>query len=55
MAHLLTKHETAVELRITIRTLERWIREGRIAVVKLSPGTVRVDRAEVDRLLEASR
>jgi excisionase family DNA binding protein len=50
MAHLLTKDEAADQLRISIRTLERWVSEGRLTVIKLSPGAVRVDQAEVDRL-----
>lgn len=51
MAHLLTKNEAADRLRISRRTLERWVRDGRLAVVKPSPGTVRVDPAEIDRLI----
>lgn len=50
MAHLLTKYEAAVRLRVSMRTLERWVRDGRLAVVKLSPGTVRIDSSEVDRI-----
>lgn len=55
MAHLLTKDEAAAQLGVSRRTLERWAQDGRLAVVKLSPGVVRVQPAEVERLIDASR
>lgn len=50
MANLLTKYEAATQLRISIRTLERWVEAGSLEVVKLPSGIVRIDAAEVARL-----
>lgn len=50
MANLLTKYEAATQLRISIRTLERWVADGTLEVVKLPSGAVRIDAAEVTRI-----
>ena len=55
MAYLLTKNEAAARLTVSRRTLERWIKDGRLPTIKPSPGVVRVDLADVDRLIEDSR
>lgn len=55
MAHLLTKDEAAARFSISRRTLERWIADGRLSTIKPSPGVVRIDAADVDRLIEDSR
>jgi excisionase family DNA binding protein len=51
MANLLTKYEAATQLRVSIRTLERWVADGSLKVVKLPSGAVRIDAAEVARLI----
>ncbi|HEY3545051.1 MAG TPA: helix-turn-helix domain-containing protein [Propionicimonas sp.] len=53
MANMLTKNEAAQILGISRRTLERWVESGRLAVVKLSPGSVRVSPDEIARLTQA--
>lgn len=55
MAHLLTKDQAAARLAVSRRTLERWIKVGRLATIKPSPGVVRIDAADVDRFIEGSR
>lgn len=55
MSHLLTKDEAAARFSISRRTLERWIRDGRLSTIKPSPGVVRIDADDVDRLIEDSR
>lgn len=55
MAHLLSKGEAAARLGISVRTLERWIADGRLPASKPSPGTVRIDDADIDQLIEASK
>lgn len=44
---LLTKDEVADLLRVSRRTLNRWMAQGRIPFFRLSPGTVRFSHAEV--------
>lgn len=52
---LLDTDAAAAFLGVSTRTLARWARNGRLAVVRLTPGPgsgrVRVARAEVARLL----
>lgn len=50
---MLTKKEAANLLRVTVRTLTNWIRDGRIAVAKPCR-RVLVPSSEVERLLAAS-
>jgi len=51
---LRTRKEAASLLRVSLSTLERWERSGRLAPVRLSPGTIRYRRDDIDQLLEAS-
>lgn len=51
---LLDPDAAADFLGVSRRTLDRWVRSGRLAVVRLTPGgsgRVRVPRAELGRLL----
>lgn len=52
---LLDTDAAAEFLGVTTRTLARWARSGRLAVVRLTPGPgtgrVRIPRAEIARLL----
>ena len=47
---LLTINEVAKEFRVHPRTIKRWVKAGRLAVIRLSPNTVRVDESEIQRL-----
>ncbi|MFF0707445.1 helix-turn-helix transcriptional regulator [Gordonia sputi] len=49
--HLLTKAEVCEEVRISERTFRRYVAEGKLKVIRINSRTVRVDPAEVDRLL----
>ena len=49
---LLTRREAAERLRISLSTLERWERTGRLTPTRLSPGVVRYRRADIERLIE---
>ena len=51
-ATLLTRREACDLLRISLSTLERWERNGRLIPVRLSPGVVRYKRTDIQRLLE---
>jgi excisionase family DNA binding protein len=51
-ATLLTRREAAERLRISLSTLERWERTGRLTPTRLSPGVVRYRRADIERLIE---
>lgn len=48
----LTKPEAAEYARVSLRTINRWIREGRLRVVQPSPGIVRTKIEWVDEALD---
>lgn len=51
---LLTAAEVADELRVHVSTVSRWVRDNRIAAIKLPGGHLRFRRADVDALIAAS-
>lgn len=51
---LLRVQETAKLLKVSKWTIYRWSEEGRLTVVKLGPGSLRVVRTSVDELLGKS-
>lgn len=51
---LLTRDEAATLLRIDVRTLDRWAREGRISSIRLSAGAIRFTPDAVAELIAAS-
>lgn len=50
---LLTVGEVASELKVSPRTVKRWIAQGLLEPVVLGPRTVRVRREELDRHMAA--
>ena len=54
MTALLTLAESATALRVSVRTLEREIRDGRLAVIRVRTRRL-VAREELDRYIAASR
>lgn len=50
MAKLLRLDPAARELDVSVSTLRRWWREGRIRLVKLPAGTLRIPEEELRRL-----
>lgn len=52
---LLTMDQLAERLHVSRRTVERLVRQGRIRVVRPSPGTVRVEEREVAAYLASLR
>jgi putative resolvase len=55
MRTLLTPRAAALLLGVHARTIQRWARAGRIVVVRLPSGRLRIERSEIDRLLGRSR
>lgn len=54
----LTRHETAMVLRISIPTVDRLCRKGELERYHLGPscrGSVRITRVSIERLLESKR
>jgi excisionase family DNA binding protein len=47
----LTTGQAAIHCQVTIPTLTRWIREGKLAAFKTPGGHVRIDRGEFQRFL----
>jgi excisionase family DNA binding protein len=47
---LLTLPEVATALRVSVATLRNWRAQGKIAMVRLPGGGLRVERAEAERL-----
>ena len=54
-APLLTLNEAAGRLAMSRRWLQQQITLGQVAVVRLGPRAVRVEAAELDRLIAARR
>lgn len=51
----LTVGEVAEQYRTTARTVQRWIREGRLRAVRLPGGrSYRINKADLDAAIEAS-
>ena len=51
---LLTLSRVANEFGVTEITIGRWIKLGRLRVVKMGPTTRRISRAELNRFIERS-
>jgi excisionase family DNA binding protein len=51
LPRLYTIQEAADSLRVHRRTLLHWIRDGRVSAVRLTPGSVRITAAELERLI----
>lgn len=51
MSLLLTLPEVAAQLRVSVGTLRNWRAQGKLRVIQLPGGTLRVRQEEVDRLL----
>ncbi|MEZ6009747.1 MAG: helix-turn-helix domain-containing protein [Planctomycetota bacterium] len=54
-APLLSVPDVAEHLGVSVRTVRAWIAAGRLAVVRLGPRCVRIEPAEVRRLVEEAR
>lgn len=52
---LLDLGEVASELRISERTVRKYIKTGGLPIVRLSPGAIRVDRADLDAFIDERR
>jgi excisionase family DNA binding protein len=52
---LYTLPEVAAELRVSVPTLRGWIKAGRMNVIRLPAGTIRIASEELDRLTGGSR
>jgi predicted site-specific integrase-resolvase len=51
-SRLVTLHAVADELGVSIDTVGRYVRAGALPVVRLPSGRPRVDRHDLDRLIE---
>lgn len=49
---LLTKHEAADQLRVSVRTVDRYIASGDLDAVRLSIRATRITRKSLDALIE---
>jgi excisionase family DNA binding protein len=50
---LLTRREAAALLKLSIKTLKRWSKSGKLRDIRIGPNTVRVRRSEIEALLKA--
>ncbi len=55
VATLLTYAETAKILRVTIRTVRTWYKSGELRAIRLGPGSVRFDPADISKFIEDRR
>lgn len=49
---LLTRREACDLLKISLSTLERWERDGRLVPLRMSPAVIRYRRSDITRLIE---
>ena len=49
---LLTRHEVAKMLRVSLAQLYRWTRDGEITFVKLGTRSMRYRRSDIDDFIE---
>lgn len=52
---LVTKSEAASALRVSVRTVDRYIADGTLSAIRLSARATRITRASLDSLLNAPR
>lgn len=45
-----TPEQAAVEVGVTRRTIDRWIRSGHLKAYRVGPKLIRIPAAELDRL-----
>lgn len=50
---LVTKREAAETLQVSVRTIDRYIADGTLAAVRVSPRATRVVRKSLDELISA--
>lgn len=48
----LTVKEVMEELKVSRKTVERWMNAGELTRIKLGEGTVRIDRKDLDEFVE---
>ena len=46
---LLTITEVAKELKVSRRTIKRWVQAGKLNAIRLSPHIVRIEEQEIER------
>lgn len=49
---LYTREEVAEILKVDVRTIDRWRREGKIKARRVGPNVVRFEEAEVKKLID---
>jgi excisionase family DNA binding protein len=52
--NLITKKDAATLLKVSVKTIERRIKEGKIRTIKLSPRCIRIAPAELDKFIRNS-
>lgn len=52
---LLTVEDVAMRLNVSVRTVRAWIAAGRLPVLRFGRRCMRIEPAEVERLLEQAR
>jgi excisionase family DNA binding protein len=50
-----TPHELAEYFKVDLRTIYRWIREGKLEAIKLGGGSLRISQEQLDQFLEARK
>ena len=52
MTQLLTLEQAARQLSVSKRSVQRWIKEGRIETLRLSPGSIRIRDTALERFID---
>ena len=51
IVELLTTQQVADELKVSLKTVYRWIESKRLSAVRLGPRTLRITREKLDRFV----
>lgn len=46
--------QVALELQVPVSTVEAWVKENKVAIIRTGPNTTRIPQAEVERLIARS-
>lgn len=47
----ITRKQAAEYLQVSQRTIDNWVKAGKLPIRRISEGTIRISMTEVDRLL----
>lgn len=52
---LLFPPDVAIELKVDVQTIRRWVRSGKLPSIRMPSGRIRIRRSDIDRILEGDQ